>query len=586
MADKATVAYFCEPFMISGLLPTLGPPILKQALMENGIKGKVFYPSLHFFLEDCEEYGTLLLQLADDIPLQITEFFFMEDDNANIFLDTLPPAFNSLKNREQLLFLRKRAREKVDCLIRQMQQDKPGFFCFSVTFGTSFAKYLLPHVRKVSPDTTIVVGGSCCTPIFAAQLRKEIPSVDYIVCDETPDSLVLLIKSLSDGSDGIPENIDYSEHSAKYIRFAESMDSIPIPNFDDYFAIIDSYNIPRSQITLPYEMSRGCWWCQIEPCNMCGFFGARKAYTVKSPEKVVSEIEALSQKYEIKKFRFSDLVQPVEPMLTALSPLSNLNLRFFWELRPDISFHDLYQLRSQGMTYAQIGLESLNTGALIHMNKGTTAIQNIQVLIWAQTLKLDVVWNYLYGLPGDQIEWYDSVVDIFPFLYHLQPPIPRRCWENQYSKWYFQTDSKRMIVRMEQRSARLESVYNKLKTAIAEWHNAYKCEYRLCVDRSYKDGFRIIRDFGKEIIFDLTEFEATLYCFFFQPHTLEDALETGVEEKDLLAFLRKMIRERLMIKIEDFYLSTATDSSRFKWIKSRDQVLNFVLPDKVKKYEL
>lgn len=139
-----------------------------------------------------------------------------------------------------------------------------------------------------------------------------------------------------------------------------------------------------------------------------------------------------------------------------------------------------------------------------------------------------------------------------------------------------------MIVRMEQRSARLESVYNKLKTAIAEWHNAYKCEYRLCVDRSYKDGFRIIRDFGKEIIFDLTEFEATLYCFFFQPHTLDDALETGVEEKDLLAFLRKMIRERLMIKIEDFYLSIATDSSRFKWIKSRDQVLNFVLPDKVK----
>jgi len=39
-----------------------------------------------------------------------------------------------------------------------------------------------------------------------------------------------------------------------------------------------------------------------------------------------------------------------------------------------------------------------------------------------RSLGITVVWNYLYGFPGEQIEHYDAVVPLIPAIEHLQPP--------------------------------------------------------------------------------------------------------------------------------------------------------------------
>lgn len=572
--------------MISGLLPTLGPAIVRQALNNIGVSGKVFYPALHFFIEDCKGGTSLLMRLADDIPLQITDLFFCDENAVMTFLSGLPEEYKNTADILELKHLRRKAICQVDKVIDSVKNERPDLFCISVTFGSAFAEYLIPRIRKASEKTVIFVGGSCCTPEYAEQLLEKLPEIDYILCDESTESLVQTIQSLFFGQGEIPSCVCFKGHEAETFHSLSSLDEIPLPDFDDYFSVIDAFHISHTQITLPYEMSRGCWWCQRKPCNMCGFFGVRKQYILKSPEKVVSELRVLSEKYKVNKFRFSDLVQPVGPVLEALSDLTALDLRLFWELRPDISYDDLARLREQGMSYAQIGLESLNTSALIHMNKGTDAIHNLSILIYSQTLKIDLVWNYLYGLPGDQVEWYQSVIALIPLLYHLQPPIPRRCWSNKYSAWYDNEAESKTIVRYAEKEEKLEMVYQDLLSAIEKWRIAFRRGYRLCVDRSFHDGFRIIRNFEETEVFDLPEPAATLYCFFFEPHTEQDALALGLAPKMISNMIKRFLAERILIRIDGKYLALASDSSHYKWTKSREQVLHFLLSDEGSKHEL
>lgn len=580
-ADRIT-AYYCEPFMVSGLLPTLGPAIIKQALNAVGVSGKIFYPALRFFIEDCRGGSPSLMRLADDIPLQITDYFFLDDSVATHFLSELPKEYREPACFLELKHLRQKALHQVEKVIEAIKAERPDIFCFSVTFGSAFAEYLIPRIREASEKTVIIVGGSCCTPEYAKQLLSKLPEIDFILCDESTDSLIQTVRSLFFGQGDIPTCVCFKGHETAAFHALTSLDGIPMPDFDDYIEVIDAFHIPRTQVTLPYEMSRGCWWCQRKPCNMCGFFGVRKQYIMKSPEKTVSELRILSQKYGVNKFRFSDLVQPVGPALEALSDLATLNLRLFWELRPDISYIDLGRLREQGMSYAQIGLESLSTPALIHMNKGTDAVHNLAILIQAQTLKIDLVWNYLYGLPGDQTEWYRSVIAIIPLLYHLQPPIPRRCWSNKYSEWYDTGAGDKAIARYAEREEELEAAYHELLAAIEVWRSAFRREYRLCVDRSFRDGFRVIRAFGEMEVFDLPEPAASLYCFFFEPHTEDEAQALGLTPKAISNMIDRFMADRILVKIDGKYLALASDSSRYKWTKSREQVLHFLLPNEGK----
>lgn len=48
---------------------------------------------------------------------------------------------------------------------------------------------------------------------------------------------------------------------------------------------------------LPYESSRGCWWAEKSNCSFCGFNGPAKQHRLKSPPRVLSELEALSTAY-------------------------------------------------------------------------------------------------------------------------------------------------------------------------------------------------------------------------------------------------------------------------------------------------
>jgi len=54
----------------------------------------------------------------------------------------------------------------------------------------------------------------------------------------------------------------------------------------------------------------------------------------------------------------------------------------------------------------QPGIESLSTRILGLMNKGCTSIQSVHLLREALARGIDVVWNFLIGVPGEKLADY------------------------------------------------------------------------------------------------------------------------------------------------------------------------------------
>lgn len=577
---------FCEPFLVSGTLPTLGVTTLKSALNEKGISSKIFYPSIELFLKSKIMLTNNFMELVDDIPLQIAEYLFYEGsvEQASKILESHNIANYNIIELEQL---RNNAAKIFDDTLEEIIRCNPKVLAYSFTFRCyNFAKKLFTSVKTHIPDIKIVVGGSNCTPDFSRTLINEFDTIDYIICDETPVVFTKLIESILQKKTIDSKYITTHSQTATALKTIGNMDDLPIPDFDDYINIINRHKISSEFITLPYEISRGCWWCQIKPCTMCGFYGNRKNFIIKSPGKVVKELSLLKQKYNVNKFRFSDLVQPKTEYLWQIQELSKYNLKLFWELRPDVTEEDIYLLRNIGVTFTQIGIESFSSEQLLEMNKGTTGIHNIYVLLLCSSYKIKVLWNYLYGFEQDLEKFYTDILHIIPLLYHLPPPILRKVWINKYSQDFDLNNVERIETFSSANSDEMQTffnrkpvlslsnVYDDLKKAIQKWYEGYNKNFGIYIDSQNSNYLKITRIFEDTVTYEFFDDAAKIYNFFMQPHTLYDAQnELKMEISTIYEHLQKFMDYKLMLYLDDRYLALTSRNTAFKTLPEKEQPL-------------
>ena len=109
----------------------------------------------------------------------------------------------------------------------------------------------------------------------------------------------------------------------------------------------------------------------------------------------------------------------------------------YWELRPNLGREQVALLAKAGVVHVLPGIESLSTPALGLMNKGTTALENVQTLKWLAAYQVQCSWNFLYSLPGERLEWYEEVARTIPRLTHLPPPKgPLRVTMQRFSPYF------------------------------------------------------------------------------------------------------------------------------------------------------
>ena len=359
-----------------------------------------------------------------------------------------PPITAAL--RAHLRAAEEQAGALLDACLGEIAAAAPLLVGFTSMFHQHAASLALAaRVKAALPDTCVVFGGAACHGEMGAELLHSFPFVDAVACGEGEQVLPDLVRRLLAGTGiaGIPGLLVAPDartaaahtHSARKSPGSHAqrapgleapapadMDALPTPDYDDYFTLLAAGPpmgafVPR----IPFETSRGCWWGQKSRCSFCGQASGAMAFRHKSADRALTELQELTGRYPgcpvfvtdeiVAKGYFKDFLPELRDRVPDLRVV-------YFQVRPDLRKEQLRLLADAGIRRLEAGIESLSTPVLRLMHKGTTALRCVQFLKWARELDIEVVWNLLWGLPGEDPREYARMAAVVPALTHLQPP--------------------------------------------------------------------------------------------------------------------------------------------------------------------
>jgi ribosomal peptide maturation radical SAM protein 1 len=319
--------------------------------------------------------------------------------------------------------------------LQSVPWDDYALVGFTSTFEQNIASLALARRLKVEhPHLKIAFGGANWEGEMGLELHRRFPFVDFACSGEADESFPMLAKLLLAGRlkgkarAAIPGLIYRSRGKTAITTPPEPvyyLDALPIPDYGDYFRDFDrssasTYVVP----TLLFETARGCWWGEKRHCMFCGLNGATMSFRAKSSQRALQEINHLVHYWKIDTVQAVDNVVPMNYFRDFFPTLANAEwpVKIFYEIRANLSRKQVKKLRDAGVLHVQPGIESLSNHVLDLMRKGTTALQNIQLLKWCQEYGVKADYNLLYGFPGETDEDYRELFKFLRAVRFLNPP--------------------------------------------------------------------------------------------------------------------------------------------------------------------
>ncbi len=305
---------------------------------------------------------------------------------------------------------------------------------FTSTFEQNIASLTLAKcIKQQYPHIKVLFGGANWEEEMGLELHKQFKFVDYSCSGEGDITLPRLAQQILQDRevnlDSIPGIVYRSDDGESiYTGTAESvhdMDSLPIPDFSEYFdglnqSTVGSLIIPQ----LLMETARGCWWGAKSHCKFCGLNGNSIAFRSKSPNRAIAELFQLVNQWQIDMVEVVDNILNMHYFKSMLPELARCNehIKLFYEVKANLNREQLSLLKRAGVYRIQPGIESLSDHVLTLMGKGTTALRNIQLMKWCKEYGIGVDWNLLYGFPGETRQDYDEILKLLPAIRFLGTP--------------------------------------------------------------------------------------------------------------------------------------------------------------------
>ncbi len=295
----------------------------------------------------------------------------------------------------------------------------PRVLGFTSTFQQSVAALALAQeVRRRVPkeEVAILFGGANCEDEMGRALCDNFSFIDCVVSGEAEEVLVGLVRQLLDGRPSVPRFVQGA--------MVRAMDALPLPDFDAYVAGVAQTTLGDDH-WLAAESSRGCWWGLKSHCTFCGLNGGTMTFRSKSAPRFAAELQTLSEKYRSTRFALTDNILDMAYLRTLIPDLvaHARTYHLFYETKSNLRKDQVELLAAAGVASLQPGIESFSTPVLKLMAKGTTRLQNVQLLKWCAELGVKTVWNLLYGFPGEDPREYSEMAELLPALFHLPPPL-------------------------------------------------------------------------------------------------------------------------------------------------------------------
>lgn len=335
--------------------------------------------------------------------------------------------------------LTKQVQEVSEQFIKSVDWRGYGLVGFSICLCQLTASlYFIKKIKERFPTLFIVVGGSMFTGEATRNIFNVFPEIDIVVSGEGEIPLSRLVSWLTDvdGKKRIPfvKGIVMPEAAEKETQISfnqmKDLSNLPPPDYSDYFELLTSFGPEKNFFpTLPMEISRGCWWQsknkgrKSKGCAFCNLNLQWDGYRTKQPEQVVSEIDDLTTTHKTLSVAFTDNLLPLKTSRAIFKQIKTLrkDFRLFGEIRATTPVRDLCEMNAAGMQEVQIGIEALSTCLLKKLNKGTTAIQNIEIMKHCEMLGIQHSSNLIMHFPGSDQEDVAETLQNLEFTFSFRP---------------------------------------------------------------------------------------------------------------------------------------------------------------------
>jgi ribosomal peptide maturation radical SAM protein 1 len=478
---------------------------------------------------------------------------------------------------------------------------------FSICFGQlTSSLYFIQEIKKRNPSLQVVVGGSACAGELGESLLDGVPEVDFVIQGEGELPLTQLTEALGN-SESVREPIAglltrKNEARASSTSQIKQLDELPTPDYQDYFDHLRSLG-PRKRFLprIPVEMSRGCWWRKrmrpgdrLSGCAFCNLNLQWDGYRFKSVGRVTEELDQLANRHEILSLSFMDNLLPGKGMRRLFRRLGELeeDLRLFAEIRATTPLDVLRAMGSAGMAEVQVGIEALSSSLLKRLNKGTSAMDNIEIMKDCERRDTpNLTGNLIFQFPSsdgqDVAETLNNLSYVLPFrplkgipfwlgygspVWHAPKEYGiRRVGNHPYYKHLFPPGvlrGLRLMIQGYQGGVRHQQrLWKPVRQAVAHWKNHYESLHHKADAGpilSYQDGgdFMIIRHrrVGEnDMTHRLRGTSRRIYLFCSSQRKLSEILSEfpGFGEEKILPFLQSMADKRLMFCEGDRWVSLA-----------------------------
>ncbi len=472
-------------------------------------------------------------------------------------------------------------KKESDLIIAQTDWSRYFLVGFSICFAQLTSSiYFLKKIKAKFPELKTVIGGPCCSGDMGESLKNVFEEIDYVIQGEGELPLYNLVVSLIQGKE--------PDISPAQIT---DLNSLPVPDYSDYFRQAEDIAKKNPfQAKLPMEVSRGCWWSK---CAFCNLNLQWKGYRVKSAKKVAGEINELVKKYQVLSVSFMDnLIPPDSDKLFSTIDRLGKDLRIFSEIRADTPLMTLILMGKAGMNEVQVGIEALSSRLLKKMKKGTTAIQNIEIMKNCEAKGMPrLVGNMILQFPGSDEKDVEETMKNLDFVFPFSPLKGIPFWLGYYS--YVWKNPKEFLIKKTGNHPKYsymipEEILDKLVLMIQGYRGQIREQKRLWrpvqekikkwkkfYDElhstpnsepiiSYQDGgdFLIIRHrISKQhnIVHKLKGMSRKIFLFCEKNRSFREIKEHffNIDPLVLHSFLRMMVKKRLMFNEDDRYLSLA-----------------------------
>jgi ribosomal peptide maturation radical SAM protein 1 len=427
--EKKSVLLVAMPF--AGItIPSIQLPVLERYCRERGIT----IETRHLYLKAAELYGlqnyhTLIYPPNDSYTAQMvfSKYVFPEHwkNNEDRFREFFNHHFVQNSQLSQFLFDEyvHRTDRLYQWILDHVDWQSYDLIGFTLNYGQLLPSLAIAKkIKELAPEKKIVFGGSRTTDALGMNVLRAFEYVDFIVSGDGEDALFLLTSDYENYR-SIPRLMYRMGDEIFWNRsdVVVDLNAAPIPSYDQFYKELaltseDVQKYYQYYGRLPVEISRGCWWNR---CTFCNLNIQHHCYQEKSVDRIIQEIQLLSERYRMMEFQLIGNTLPKTEYRTLFEKLKNLgrDFSFFVEARAgQLTSDDYMSMKEAGFITIQTGIESFSQNYLRKMNKGVRVIDNIAVLKFCKENGIKNNYNLIVRYPNEEQVDFDETKKIIHLL--------------------------------------------------------------------------------------------------------------------------------------------------------------------------